>query len=304
MSMQLQNEFSRLKSSVKGLKRFAAFFIFTGILLIIGTMYAGNTESLPTELRIFMIIAAMGSFITAVILHIIAVRKKWKLESFVTDNVTSLALSEVFELAEYAPNKGPAHSVIRNTGLIENWDNCYGSNMVRGRYKGISFEFSDIELTEEIVSEDADGKQSTSEHQRFKGQWLILETTGQIKSELRLRQKAHAKSAKSTIETENMAFNAKFQIESRDGLGTFMILTPLFMERIIQAKTLANGTTSIYFGGRQVHIAVQNNRNLFKLSPKKSAHGNIESLREYQRSEIRYITDILDVFLLCENLFG
>jgi hypothetical protein len=304
MSVNLQDEFVRLKNSAKSLKLFEVLFILAGIALIGGAAYAASNGSLPSELLVLMLVTGILCFLAAVILHIIAARRKIALRRLITDNITTLALSEVFALTEYAPNKGIAHGVIRNAGLIANWDNCYGGSYVRGLYRGIGFELSNTELTEIITTTDSDGNAGTTEQRRFKGQWLILETTKQIRAELRLRQKARAKSAKSTIETENMAFNAKFQIESADDLGTFMILTPHFMEKVMRAKTLANGTSSIYFGGRQVHIAIQNNRNLFELSQKKGARGGLEPLREYQRSEIRYITDILDVFLLCENLFG
>jgi len=299
----LHDVFSGLKSSVKGLRRFSVFLILTGIGLIVGTFLLRDPDESLGNIRIFMFLPGLGCFIIAIILRCIASVKAYKLQILVTDNVTAKVLQEAFELTEYLPGRAVAHDIIRKSDLIKRWDDRSGSDLVRGRYKGCNFEFSDIELTETITTVDHEGNTTVTVNELFKGQWIVLQTKTEIPGELRLREKARGERLKSNIETESIAFNNKFQIEAREGKETFFVLTPLFMEQITEASDAAKGRIYMYFSERQVQIAIYNSRNLFELSSRKKDHREMTSLLEYQRNEVKYITDIMDIILRNEKLF-
>ncbi|MCL2019824.1 MAG: DUF3137 domain-containing protein [Oscillospiraceae bacterium] len=304
---QVHDNFSKYKSGVAALKLTSALFLAVGNFLIISAIYTGNEKtslSLPELLRGIMLLLGFGTLVASIVLAIIATRKGWKLKELVTENVTKVVLSQAFELIEYAPKKALSHAVIEDTKLITDWDTRSGSDYIRGKYKGYGFEFSDIELSE-TVTITTDGETTiTTYNEKFKGQWIILYTKKELPTVLRLRKKVKSVRMKSSVETENMAFNSKYQIEANDPHGAFLILTPHFMEKVTHADTLANGRTFVYFGGRKVHIAIYNKRNLFEFSARKKAHSSIDALMELQRKEVKYITDILDVFLSNESLFG
>lgn len=104
-------------------------------------------------------------------------------------------------------------------------------------------------------------------------------------------------------QTENTAFNKKYQILTDDPHTMFYILTPHFMEYIVSADTAANGQTNFCFTGDRVRVALQNTLDFFEIGNIKSV-SDIEGLRAKFRSEMRYIVGILDELLKNEFLFG
>ncbi|MDR0292639.1 MAG: DUF3137 domain-containing protein [Oscillospiraceae bacterium] len=302
---QLQSEFNEHKRAIAGLRRKAVILVVVGILLIAGALCMGRflKSKGASAIAVLMFVAGTGDLFAAGYVRIGANRRDRKRRQFAKDTITAAALSEAFEDVEYAPDKAVSGSVIRTAGLIKRWDVQYGSDHVRGRYKGRVFAFSDVELMEEVETEDDEGRTKVSYYTCFKGQWIMIETNRDLPGELRLREREKGNRAKSNMETENVAFNAKYQIEAKDAHSAFMMLTPHFMEAIVRADILANGKTYIYFGGRYIHIAIHNNRNLFELS-KKNQHADIAAMRACQKNEVKYITDILDIFLLNTKLFG
>ncbi|MCL2048636.1 MAG: DUF3137 domain-containing protein [Defluviitaleaceae bacterium] len=297
---KIQADFSAYNRSITGLRWVARVLTLVGAALVVLASALGRAEMPNRGMQIILLISGFASLIIASVLRVLATRKSHKLEKLLADNVTALALAEVFDLDEYAPNSAISNNEICKAGLIKDWSERYGSDLVRGRYKGCKFSFSDVDLQKRVDEKTSRGAIDTTYHNRFKGQWIILETNKDIVGELRLRERLRTELAKSNAETENTQFNSKYQIEASDVHGAFMVLTPHFMEAVMRADFLANGRTFMYFGGRQVHIAIHNERNLFEPSRKER---DIAEVQLRQRREVKYITDILDIFLENKRLF-
>jgi hypothetical protein len=103
------------------------------------------------------------------------------------------------------------------------------------------------------------------------------------------------------METENVMFNEKFHIEADSPKNAFLILTPHFMEDIMKVDSLTSGNTFIGFIGQKIYIAIHSNQYLLEIDKK---HKNTEQIRTRQKKELKYITDIIDVFLRNKKLFG
>lgn len=84
---------------------------------------------------------------------------------------------------------------------------------------------------------------------------------------------------KSNLETENIEFNEKFQILTKDPQSGFLLLTPNFMEYILSTDKNANGQIYLCFQGDKVHIAIKNNRNSFEIKPAKLKTQDTEQIR-------------------------
>ncbi|MCL2108557.1 MAG: DUF3137 domain-containing protein [Oscillospiraceae bacterium] len=318
-----QDQFTTLKKSIKTLQTLTIPLAIVGILLCVGAVMLGDPEQTYKALVTLMFISGIAAIIGAVAVWAVAKNKEWKLKQLVSDNVTVGVLKDAFELHEYSPQRAVPHDLVYNSRLISGWSDYSGSDLVRGKYKGQNFMFSDIDLTETVTTTDTEGNSTTTTYECFKGQWIILEPAEnktKISGELRLRSKGKSgggffgslkntrsvkvtKLPKSTIETESIAFNKQFQIEAKDGHETFLILTPLFMEQITEAETASGGKLFVYFSGRQIHIAIYNSRNLLEHCSRNKAHREIDSLREYQANEVKYITGIMDIFLQNDKLF-
>jgi hypothetical protein len=165
----------------------------------------------------------------------------------------------------------------------------------------LKIRFSDIELTHT----EGSGKNRHTVTD-FKGQWIVLELTKRLESQLRVIERGQPSrlSTKSDVETENMTFNKKFQIKTDDPHTAFLVLTPHFMEYIEQADFKArNARTSLWFSNNSVHIALDNGRDLFEPGGVFKSEGYF-ALRDRIKDEIGYITGIADELMLNGYLFG
>lgn len=247
----------------------------------------------------------------------------------VKHSVVNEALSEIFEYCVYNPEDSINRERIRDSGLIDEWDedrDSYdtktdfrftGNDYFIGKYKGREVECCDVEVTKRytVIETDDEGKETERQEAEtsFKGIWMICRTDNPIPAMLRVREKADMPllyrkifgrrvRAKSDVETENQAFNKQFQILTFDSHSAVYVLTPHFMEHILSADNQAYGRTMLCFSGDCVHIAIHNGRDSFEIK-KSSEVKDTEALKLRVKGEIKYITGILDELFCNENLF-
>ncbi|NLC40506.1 MAG: DUF3137 domain-containing protein [Clostridiaceae bacterium] len=226
-----------------------------------------------------------------------------KLKTLLGQSITMPVLQEFFEVHEYLPDKGIDERIIYSAGLVESWDRYSGSDLLRGKYRGLNILYSDIHLEREETDTDSEGSTTTHYVTVFRGQWMICDFRKQLPATLHLKAKGRSQlfKPKSDIETENDAFNKRYQIKTGDGHTAFYVLTPHFMEYIMQAGDIANAPTSFCFAGSQVHIAIDSRHDSLEL--KRVKLDSVDNIRNKFRSELKYVTDILDLLLLNENIY-
>ena len=248
-----------------------------------------------------LIIAAGLAFI---VLMFISFLTSWRIKALVSANIVREALSDIIKLESFSPQDHIRSDIIESTNLIDGWNECSGSDLVHGEYRGSEIFFSDITLVDVQRYTDSDGNTHETRTTLFEGQWVICRLGKKINHRLRLRENREKlfgkgyRKAKSTVETENIAFNEKFQILADDPHTAFYILTPHFMEYINSADAVAKGQTYLCFDGDWVHFAVGNNRDLFEVKTTERALQDIPALRARIKSEVRFITDIIDELML------
>ena len=215
-------------------------------------------------------------------------------------NVVSRVIAHEFNIIEYDALKFIDRDEIEAAALIDNWNSCHGSDFIHGKYKGLTFTLSDILLTFNDKGDDA-GPPRT----KFKGQWFICELNQNLNTKLRLFERSsEGKGKKSDVETGNKIFNDKYRILTSDPKMASEILTPYFMEYIINMDNVAKAQTYICFMDNKVHFAFYNNRNLFEANDRKVIGGmGVDQLRSQIKQEVEYTTTIMDTLLLNEFLF-
>lgn len=230
------------------------------------------------------------------------------------NNITRDIMSEVFDESIYAAGYRLPDKTLREAKVIFNWDTATGSDLVQAKYKGHNISFSDVELSEKVESEDNNGNTTTSYITKFKGQWLVCDLDREVPARLRLCENAERSGkvgkkllgerieVKGDVRTENEEFNKRFRILTDDDHSAFYILTPHFMEFIINADNSANARTYLSFLENRVHILSDTGKDSFELQ--KNDGVNLEQIRRRMRSELKYITSILDELLRNEYLFG
>jgi hypothetical protein len=294
---ELQAVIDELTPKTKTYTAIAVVFFILGIVLSTYVHVVFNEAFAMGVLILFL--GTGGSFVTN------AKSKKTRLKDLVSSNIVHGVLADTFELQLYAPGSYIAERTVRNSGLLQQpFNRISGSDLVEGTYRGVKFSFSDLHIQHETGS----GK-NRSVKTRFHGQWLICGLAKDVPFRIMLRERGGAigagKRAKSSIETENMDFNKRVHIETKDPHTAFYVLTPHFMEYILKAKKRANACTQMLFNGREVHIALHNGRDLFEPFGKNVfAMKNIQTLRMQMKWDVNYITGVIDELLLNENLFG
>ena len=231
---------------------------------------------------------------------------KKEMKGLISANFTKSLLAEAFELETYEPGTHIDQRIISTTELVPGWNRCYGSDFVIGKYRGVKFMFSDIHLTNYTSGGSDD---SDTESTIFKGQWIACAPGRRIASPLILRDRPKGmiknlfRDTTSNMETENPAFNEKFQILTGNPASARDILTPQLMEFLMSAYRVADVRIFMYFGYDWVHIAIHNKRDSFEIGKGKDLN-DITSLRARLSAEVRYIADIMDALLQNTWLFG
>jgi len=286
---ELTAKIAELTPKIKFYNNIAKAFTIGGILAFFPlVMIFPLLGFLPILMGVILVVKALGY--------------EGKLKELISVNIVRGVLADSFELEVYAPGSHIPQDTVEQTKLIDrNWNRISGSDLVEGVYRGIKFSFSDLHL-QHVTSSGKNRKVVT----RFEGQWLTLKLAKELSQSVVLRERDSTnKNAKSDVETENVEFNQKFYITADDPHTAFYVLTPHFMEYIIKADKRADARTCMSFGGREVHIALHNGRNLFEPCGKKLYDNrNIEMLRNQMRWDVKYITGIIDELLLNEALFG
>ena len=297
-----------LQEKITSMNWKALFFgtpAFALLVLSIVLGFAASAAGEGSEEYTALGLSAVGCFVAFLVFTLCYMRAKRQIKAFIGEHVTRKLLAEVFEVEEYDGKGFMKKPYIVDSGLIHGWDECGGSDYLRGKYKGYNILFSDTTLYRVTETTDSDGDRSTIRDRIFVGQWMVIRHDRHVSTPLRLRDKAifktGARIAPNDIVTDNAAFNTRFQIESDGGQGAHLVLTPQFMDFLLNAEAKTKGYLLICFEGSSVHIGIHNNSNAFE--PTGRQLRDIESLRRAHRADIKYLTDILDELMRNEFLF-
>ena len=202
-------------------------------------------------------------------------------------------LSEYFEDVVYDSNGTVPMEQVKDAFWGE-YNRYYGSDYVKGRYKGIDIEMCDLKLqnvtTRTVTDDHGNSKVEEDIDTLLNGQWIIFDFHKQLSANVRVMANAGGKGG---IETENPEFNKKFRVSSSSPHDAFYVLTPHMMEHLLIVTANAGGNVDFMFmkEGR-LHLAVHTHRNHFETGSMKNA--NLDALKEKFRSEIDFILSLVN----------
>ena len=261
-----------------------------------------------------ILLFAMNSYVAAVICLVLTFvggyqmsKQDGAIKTLLGDNVIKNLINEVFDGAEYAPFKHIDTTKVTEAGMVFpfEYDSVNGSDYIKGSYKGLDVELSDIELRKVDTRYDETAQQWKDEEQLvFKGQWLICDFGKELSGEIHISdgaKKLRKQHKNDSVEMENTAFNDRFLVTSDDAHEAYYILTPHMMEYILTMAGKSGGEVYMAFlRGGKLHIAVKTERDFFELGKTKT---NIDELSRKFREEIKWFTDIIDVLRVEDTLY-
>lgn len=240
----------------------AIIFLVIGLILgVIG--FIGGQVFLMVPGIILLVIAAI--FFGKAQTHSNAFRRIVKSEL-----VTTL-LKETFEDVHYDQFSFIPISTINQTQTIKRPDRFHGEDYMKGTYKGVKFEVSDVDLKERVETRDSKGNVQVSYQTYFKGRWYIFKFERVFQEVLKIIEgrgyQANTRGL-TKIETEMIEFNKKFAIYSSTQEHAFYLITSSMLEKLMALEKLHRGSILYCFQGNELHIGVNDNRNYLELSIK------------------------------------
>jgi hypothetical protein len=132
------------------------FLVFAVILLIAGMVFGGKAARHAHGFRVF-----------------------------VKEEMILSLLKEQFDEVAYQPSGTIPASTIVSTGMVKRPDRFHGEDYIRGSYKGVDFEVSDIDLKQRVETRDSKGNVTVSYQTYFKGRWYIYKFEKRFKEMLK-----------------------------------------------------------------------------------------------------------------------
>jgi len=223
-------------------------------------------------------------------------------KAFFSIYVVEDMLADNFERVEYLPHESLSDKQLHRSQL-RGWNMSTGNDFLKAKYRGVSFEFSDVELSSRTHRDRFDTM-------IFLGQWLILDLHKRIPAPLLVSEFENKDSLgeETQVHIERYPLGDTFTVLTELPELVLCVLTPAFMEFLLRHR-FSNSedpfssnarTLHLFFWGRQVQIGINSRRNFFE---PRGPGQDISALRERIQGEIDFIKEIIDGFLLIEWLF-
>lgn len=189
-----------------------------------------------------------------------------KFKETIKNELVHLVLEDKFDDVYYDRHLSIPQSVIDQTGLVKSPDRYSGEDYIKGTYKGVSFEVSDVTLKERQEHVDSKGNRTVTYPTYFKGRWYVYKFPKTFKGTLKICE-THPNEARGLVkvETESIVFNKKFKLYASDKQYAFFHLTPIMMEKLLELEKLHRGSIYFYYSGNELHIGVNDSQDYMEI---------------------------------------
>ena len=219
-------------------------------------------------------------------------------------------LSHIFDNLVYQHDVGLNRGLLQTSEMVYTGDIYHSNDLAQGTYKGVNFVQSDVFIQDEYTDSDGDTHYVTI----FRGKFMVFEFPKKFSFKLELIGKNFGRAARipgknpktgrkmDKLSTESVDFNKSFKIYAEDGFEAFYLLDPAIMEKIQKISEMHNKRVLFGFLNNTLLIGLNDGSDSFE-PPKSSQPINEKAEMEKVTSEIRTITDFVDLLNLDKKLF-
>ena len=175
--------------------------------------------------------------------------------------LSTIQETSLFQNLSYQPQGGLTYDEMRSAAVVSCGDRRYyeSEDMLSGCYQELRFRYCDV-----VVGRVVGAGKNRRVERIFQGQVIHFAAFDEIKKsadhvqifEKNLASDLKGWTAKHKIQTENEAFNRRFQIFADDEHNAFYILTPKLLEQITQFADQAGAQIAIAFQGSAMFVAI------------------------------------------------
>jgi len=274
-------------------------FIVTGLLQVLNGIgiLPESTGVVVTEMVLSLI--SYCGVAAGIVFLILGVKVSKEYENDYKQLIARHVLQACFDDADYLPKKGFTKEEFRAARLIY-WRNDFSyasEDLITGQYAGVKFKQSDVRITHTTGSGknrrtvvDVDGRLVQFHYKKAIASRILIVTD---------THDAALERGLSKVEMEDVDFNRKFDVYSKDGHSVYYLLTPPFMEYL---KKLCELDRDIYisFDGEDLYILRSGKGGIF-VPP----NGKLDVHREVEKSrqELNEIVKIIEILQLEDKAY-
>ena len=273
------------------------------IFLILGLIIAALSFFLLMEGMVIGLAVAFGVGVVGFIFIGKAYNQMVSFRTIVKKDIILTLLKEQFDDVYYDPQGTIPIQTINETRMVKRPDRFHGEDYIKGSYKGINFELSDVDLKERVETRDSKGNVTVSYQTYFKGRWYIYQFPRKFPDALKIiegRWTGADTRNMVKLQTESIEFNKKFSIYATTQEYGFYHITSSMIEKLLELEKLHRGSILYYYVADKLHIGVNDRKDYMELSIKTPL--NQESLKAFM-SDIELIPAIINELRLDSQKF-
>lgn len=221
-------------------------------------------------------------------------------KAFKTTVMTDLIKTEL-EDGYFSANQGLSKSDVYASEFIKQADRFHSEDFISGTIDGVQFESSDIKLEERHVRHTKNGTQTHYETY-YLGRMFIFDFNKTFDGYVQVLEKDRPRSSRryNKVELESIMFNEKFKTYTTNDHTAFYILTPHFMEALLDFEKNNRGYIGFSFINNTLYIGINNRRDTFELQLYRPIN---KSLIEEFKRDLLVVKDVVHELKLNTKIF-
>ncbi len=279
-------------------KKFEMIGLAMGVLIVLGILLLIFTDNaLGTVGAVLLVLGIIGVLISVIGFNKVVSDFKSK---YLKDYFAS-----VIEQGEFRPKRGMAPQKVYGCGFLKRADKFKSYDYLGGVIDGVEFESTDAHLQEKRVryyTVNGKRRRKVEYVTFFKGRIFAFDFPKSIDHPLQVLENFRPQDGRKydKVELESITFNKTFKTYAMDKHTAFYVLTPHFMERLLNIEEIHPGKLGFSFMDNKMYFAINNNRSTFPVMPFKKID---ESLVEEFKKDVDIVYDLVDDLKLNESIF-
>lgn len=210
-------------------------------------------------------------------------------------------ISTYVDNGKFIPEQGLNINTVYNTEFVKKADRYHTEDYLSGSMEGVSFESSDVKLEERHVQHTKNGTRTYYETY-FLGRIFVFDFNKSFDGYLHVleRGKPHSRRKYGKVKMESVVFNKKFKTYATNDHSAFYVLTPHFMEALMDFEKNNKGTISFGFIDNLLYIGINNSKDTFELKMFRKID---DALFEEFKRDLLVIKDVITELKLNNNIF-
>ncbi|MEC9484295.1 MAG: DUF3137 domain-containing protein [Candidatus Izemoplasma sp.] len=219
---------------------------------------------------------------------------------FKSEVMTELIKDELDE-GYFSAGKGLSAYDVYSCEFMKRADRFHSEDYISGKIDGVKFESSDVKLEERHVRHTKNGTRTYYETY-YQGRLFIFDFNKRFDGFVQVLERGRPQSNRdfNRVQLESVAFNDTFTTYTTNDHTAFYVLTPHFMEALMDFEQHNRGNIGFSFIENKLYIGINNRRDTFELQLYRPIN---TSLIEEFRRDLLVVKDVVHELRLNNKIF-